>query len=56
MKVFERNKHDKEEKFKILGIPIFEQTSDYMTAEIHQKILNGVISTVKNNNNDYEFS
>ncbi len=56
MKVFERNKHDKEEKFKILGIPIFEQTSDYMTAEIHQKILNGVISTVKNNNKDSDGS
>lgn len=56
MKVFENTKHSKKEKFKILGIPIFEQTSDYMTAEIHQKILNGVISTVKNNNKDSDGS
>ena len=56
MKVFKYTKHGKEESFRILNFTIYEQTSNYITAEINQKFLNGVISTVKNNNKDSDGS
>lgn len=49
MKIYEYIKGENERTAKLFGIPIMEQTSDYMTAERHQKFLGGFITTIKIN-------
>lgn len=47
MKFYENIKYENERVIKILGIPIIEQSSDYMTAERTQKFLGGIVTTSK---------
>lgn len=47
MKFYENIKYENERVIKILGIPIIEQTSDYMTAERLQSFFGGLVTTVK---------
>lgn len=49
MQIFEYIKNENTRTAKFLGIPIMEQTSDYMTAERHQSFLGGLVTTVKLN-------
>ena len=47
MKIYEYIKGENERAAKLFGIPIMEQTSDYMTAERFQKFLGGIVTTYK---------
>lgn len=49
MKIYEYTKGENERAAKLFGIPIMEQTSDYMTAERLQKFLGGIVTTYKTN-------
>ena len=49
MKIYEYIKGENERAAKLFGIPIMEQTSDYMTAERLQKFLGGIVTTYKTN-------
>lgn len=50
MKIYEYIKGENERAAKLFGIPIVEQSSDYMTAERFQKFLGGIVTTYKTNN------
>lgn len=47
MKLYEYIREENTRFLKILGIPVLEQTSDYMTDERIQKFLNGIVTTIK---------
>ncbi len=49
MKIYEYIKGENERVTRIFGIPIVEQSSDYMTAERFQKFLGGIVTTYKTN-------
>lgn len=49
LKIYEYIRGENERTAKIFGLPIMEQTSDYMTAERTQKFFGGVITTLKVN-------
>ena len=49
MKIYEYIKGENERAAKLFGIPIMEQTSDYMTEHRLQKFLGGVVTTYKTN-------
>ena len=53
MKVYEYIKGENKRTAKVFGIPIMEQTSDYMTEHRLQKFLGGVVTTYKTNDLDY---
>ena len=56
MKIYEYIKGENERTAKLFGVPIMEQTSDYMTAERLQKFLGGIVTTHKTNDPDSDYS
>lgn len=56
MKIYEYTKGENERTAKLFGIPIMEQTSDYVTAERLQKFLGGIVTTYKTNDSTYDCS
>lgn len=50
MKVYEYIRRENVRTAKLLGFPIMEQTSDYMTSTRIQKFLGGIVTTFKVNN------
>lgn len=49
LKLYEYIRGENERTAKIFGLPVMEQTSDYMTAERRQSFLGGIITTLKVN-------
>lgn len=47
MKLYEYIREGNKQTAKILGFPVIEQTSDYMTTERIQKFLGGIVTTLK---------
>lgn len=53
MKLYEYIKSEDTRTAKLLGFPVMEQTSDYMTAERYQSFLGGIITTIKASSSNY---
>lgn len=56
MKLYEYIKEENKKTIKIFGIPVVKQTSDYMTSERYQSFFGGIITTIKINNQETDYS